>query len=45
MVKVDYLWKARKRNFLELPWTFTVYMLKEDKLCVDSGFLNKRYDV
>lgn len=44
MVKIDYLWQARKRNAIGLPWTFTVYTLKDDKLCVSSGILNKRYD-
>lgn len=44
MIKCDYLWRARKRNIIGLPWTFTVYTLKEDKLCVSSGVLNKRYD-
>ena len=44
MVKVDYLWRARKRNCFGLPWTFTVYTLKEDKLCISSGMLNKKYE-
>lgn len=44
MVEIEYLWKARKRNIFGLPWTFTVYELKEDKLCISSGILNKRYD-
>lgn len=43
-VTVDYLWKARKRNALGLPWTFTEYILKEDTLIVSTGVLNKRYD-
>lgn len=44
LVNVEYLWRARKRNFLGLPWTFTVYTLKEDKLCISSGFLNKKIE-
>ena len=43
-VKVEYLWKARKRNAIGLPWSFTEYILKEDTLIVCSGVLNKRYD-
>ena len=43
-MKFDYLWKARKRNSLGLPWTFTVYSLSEDKLFKDTGFLNKKYE-
>ena len=31
------LWKDRKRNFLGLPWTFTVYQLDEDRLFIDTG--------
>jgi len=34
--------KERKRwLFLGLPWTFTVYIVKENMLTVDKGFLNK----
>lgn len=44
MVEVDYIWQARKRNAIGLPWTFTVYTLKEDKLCISSGILNKKYE-
>lgn len=43
-VITEYLWKARKRNFLGLPWTFTEYILKDDTLTVSTGILNKRYD-
>ncbi len=42
--EVEYLWKARKCNFLGLPWSFTVYTLKEDTFMISSGMLNKRYD-
>ena len=44
MVEVDNLWQARKRNIFGLPWTFTVYTLKEDKLCISSGILSKKYE-
>ena len=36
------LWKDRKRIVFGLPWTFTKYMLTEEKLLVETGFLNKR---
>ena len=38
------LWKDRKRNFLGLPWTFTKYILNEDRLFIDTGFFNLRED-
>lgn len=39
------VWKARKRlKFLGLPWTFTTYTLTEEKLLIDSGFLNRKQD-
>ena len=44
MVEVDYLWRERKRNIFGLPWTFTVYTLKEDKLVISSGILNKKHE-
>ncbi len=35
----DYILRERKRwGFLGIPWTFTVYTLKEKKLVVDIGF-------
>ncbi len=37
-----YVWSARKRNFLGLPWTFTVYKLTDEKLLIESGFLSKK---
>ncbi len=39
--ELDYLWKARKRNAIGLPWTFTVYAFTEDRFFIDTGFLNK----
>lgn len=44
MDRVKILWKARKRNALGLPWTFTVYSLSEDRLFIHRGFLNTRDD-
>ncbi len=38
------LWQDRKRNFLGLPWTFTKYLLDEDRLHIDTGFFNLRED-
>ena len=42
MAKEDfnYIWKDRKRTFLGLPWSFTVYYLTEEKLICRTGFLN-----
>lgn len=35
----DYILRERKRwGFLGIPWTFTVYTLKEKKLMIDKGF-------
>ena len=36
----EYVWKDRKRTFLGLPWSFTVYYLTENKLICRKGFLN-----
>ena len=41
--KIDYLWKDRK-HILGLPWSFTRYMLSEDRLFLSKGFLNVRDD-
>lgn len=35
---MEYLWQERKRNALGLPWTFTKYLLTEDRLFVNTGF-------
>lgn len=36
----NYIMRERKRwGFLGIPWTFTVYTLKEKKLVIDKGFL------
>ena len=42
-VKIEYLWKDRKL-FLGMPITFTRYRLSEDRLFVETGFLNIRQE-
>ena len=44
MRKMNYIWQDRKRTFLGLPLSFTKYMLTEDRLFVEKGFLNSTYD-
>lgn len=34
------LWQDRKRTIFGLPWTFTKYKLTEEKLLIQTGFLN-----
>lgn len=41
---MDYAWKDRKRTFLGLPLSFTVYSLNEERLFIKSGFLNIKED-
>jgi len=36
------LWTDKKRPFLGLPISFTRYTLTEEKLCIETGFLNKK---
>lgn len=38
------LWRDRKRNFLGLPWTFTVYEMNEEFLRIQTGLINTKYD-
>lgn len=38
----EYVWKDRKRTFLGLPWSFTVYKLTEEKLMIETGFFSKK---
>ena len=40
-MQTEYKWTDRKRTFLGLPWSFTVYELTEEKLLIRTGFLNK----
>ena len=42
-LNIVYLWKDRKRYF-GLPWSFTRYMLSEDRLFISVGFLNIKDD-
>ena len=44
MSKRAVVWEDRKRNFLGLPWTFTKYSLTNDRLYINTGFLNSRED-
>jgi len=34
------LWNDRKRIIFGLPWTFTKYKLTDEKLTIQTGFLN-----
>ena len=43
-IMTNTIWKARKRNFLGLPWTFTVYGFSEDRLYIKTGILSTRED-
>ena len=42
-LNIVYLWKDRQRYF-GLPWSFTRYMLSEDRLFISVGFLNIKDD-
>ena len=44
MPKMNYVWWDRKRTFLGLPWSFTKYMLTEDRLFVEKGLLTTTLD-
>lgn len=35
------LWHDRKRNVFGLPWSFTRYILTEQKLTIDKGLLTR----
>lgn len=37
---IECTWMDRKRIVFGLPWTFTKYILTEDKLLIRKGFLN-----
>jgi uncharacterized membrane protein YdbT with pleckstrin-like domain len=41
---MEILWKDRKRPFLGLPWSFTKYMLTEDRIFVEKGLLTSTLD-
>ena len=34
------VWKGQKRNAIGLPFTFTKYILYDNKLVIRKGFLN-----
>ena len=38
------IWFSRKRNFLGLPWSFTMYSFDAERFYLDSGLLSKRQD-
>lgn len=38
------IWSDKKRNLFGLPWTFTKYYLKENKLIIKSGFLTTKFN-
>lgn len=40
----DYIWSDRKRTFFGLPWSFTRYKLKAEKLIIDTGFISRAED-
>lgn len=41
-VKMNYVWKDRKRTIFGLPWSFTKYRLTNEKFLVTTGFLNQQ---
>ena len=43
-IMTNTIWKARKRNFLGLPWPCTVYGFSEDRLYIKTGILSTRED-
>ncbi len=38
----EFVWRDRKRTFLGLPLSFTVYALTQEKLLIETGFFNKK---
>ena len=41
---MEYLWSDRKRTLFGLPLSFTKYALNEERLFIETGFLNKTED-
>ena len=39
---IECTWLDRKRIVFGLPWTFTKYILTQDKLLIQSGFFNQK---
>ena len=42
MAEINVVWQDRKRTLFGLPWSFTKYSLTEEKLLIETGFLNKK---
>ncbi|MCQ2449518.1 MAG: PH domain-containing protein [Clostridia bacterium] len=40
----NFFWKDRKRTIFGLPWSFTRYRMTNDKIIIDTGFLNRTED-
>ena len=40
----DILWEDKKRTLFGLPWSFTKYKLTEEKLIIQTGFLNIKHE-
>ena len=40
MAEINVVWQDRKRTLFGLPWSFTKYSLTEEKLLVETCFLN-----
>ena len=38
------VWKDRKRTVFGLPWSFTRYLLYENKLVIDVGLFSRTED-
>lgn len=41
---MEYLWSDKKRTLFGLPISFTKYALNEERLFIETGFLNKTED-
>lgn len=41
---MDLIWKDRKRTLFGLPLSFTKYSMTEDRLFIETGFLNRNED-
>lgn len=41
---MNIVWKDRKRPFCGLPLSFTKYILLDDKLLIETGFLNVKQE-
>ncbi|MCR4740995.1 MAG: PH domain-containing protein [Lachnospiraceae bacterium] len=42
--KKPILWRDRKRTFLGLPWSFTIYSVDAERIYIEKGFFNKTED-